>query len=110
MTADIEQARAQLLQRERVYREGLREAAQQVREPFLRIARARQTLRRALPLLPLAAVVVTALVVTVQLRRGSLRPVVLLTTAFDFWRLWNLLNASAGASPRHALTHRSAMR
>lgn len=109
MTLDANDERARLLARERLHRRELRDAAQRLGRPFGWLTRARTTLRRAMPLLPYAAVLVTAVAITAQLRRGRLRPVVMIATAVDLWRLWTLLSGD-DAPGRQALTHRSVPR
>ncbi|MFP5305445.1 MAG: hypothetical protein ACLGI7_06430 [Gammaproteobacteria bacterium] len=94
----LERERAELQARVDLHREELREAARGLGRPLRRVARLPQLVRRVAPLLPQAGVLVLALVVTVQVRRRRLRPLSLLMTVFDVWRLWAMLDGS-GAAP-----------
>jgi hypothetical protein len=93
---------AELIARLDSSRNQLMQAAGLLREPLHAVARAERVARNILPVLPYAVAAITVIGVAGSLLSGRrVRPVLLIATGLDVWRLWKSykLTASMPAVP-----------
>lgn len=87
LVARVERERGQLLQ-----------AADVLRKPVQTVSRVEQAVRRWVPVLPYAIGVMGLIgIVGSLLRARGVKPVLLIATALDLWRIWKSLQASHAA-------------
>ncbi|MDB5970862.1 MAG: hypothetical protein JWQ90_3312 [Hydrocarboniphaga sp.] len=98
---------AELIARLDRSRNELMEAAGALQKPLHTVQRVENLMRTVLPLLPYAVAAIAVLGVASSLRSGrKLRPVLLIATGLDVWRLWKSYKLTAALpSPGSASVH-----